>query len=147
MFELTPFAGTRGLSRYFENLENMEKTFLNSFNNFNSNAFSCSTDIVERDNEYVLRAELPGFEKEDIDVSVDNGYLTISASHSSENDQKDGNENYIRRERSYGSYSRRFDVSGIKADDITASYKNGVLELVLPKEVKEESSAKKIDIL
>ncbi len=144
MFELTPFAGIKDLSRYFANFENMEKTFLSSFN---PSVFSCSTDIIENKNEYVLRAEMPGFDKEDIDISVNHDSLTISASHKNEKEERDENANYIRRERSCGSFSRSFDISHIKADEISASYKNGVLELLLPKKDINEDAVKKINIL
>jgi len=59
--------------------------------------------------------------------------MTVSAEHSAENDEKDDKGNYIRRERSYGSFSRSFDISDVDADHISAEYKNGVLEMILPK--------------
>ena len=59
--------------------------------------------------------------------------MTVSAEHSTENDEKDDKGNYIRRERSYGSFSRSFDISDVDADHISAEYKNGVLEMILPK--------------
>ena len=59
--------------------------------------------------------------------------MTVSAEHSTENEEKDDKGNYIRRERSYGSFSRSFDISDVDADHISAEYKNGVLEMILPK--------------
>ena len=59
--------------------------------------------------------------------------MTVSAEHSTENEDKDDKGNYIRRERSYGSFSRSFDISDVDADHISAEYKNGVLEMILPK--------------
>ena len=78
-------------------------------------------------------ADLPGVDKKDIALNYDNNYLTIEAKKDESNDQKDDKGNYIRRERSYGSFSRSFDISDVDADHISAEYKNGVLEMILPK--------------
>jgi HSP20 family protein len=99
------------------------------------------TDIKEEDGKYVLEADLPGFSKDDIKLDVDNEILTISAERHSEHEDKDKAGNYIRCERSYGSYSRSFDVSTIDSEKITATYDNGVLTLDMPK--KEELIPKK----
>ena len=99
------------------------------------------TDIKEEDGKYVLEADMPGFNKEDIKLDVDNDILTISAERHSEHEDKDKAGNYIRCERSYGSYSRSFDVSAIDSEKITATYENGVLTLDMPK--KEELIPKK----
>ena len=94
---------------------------------------SCRTDIRDEGDRYIIESELPGFNKEDISVDISDGYMTVSAEHSTENDEKDDKGNYIRRERSYGSFSRSFDISDVDADHISAEYKNGVLEMILPK--------------
>lgn len=99
------------------------------------------TDIKEEDGKYVLEADLPGFEKENIKLGVDNDILTISAERHSEHEDKNKAGSYIRCERSYGSYSRSFDVSAIDSEKITAKYENGVLTLDMPK--KEELIPKK----
>ena len=99
------------------------------------------TDIKEEDGKYVLEADMPGFNKEDIKLDVDNDILTISAERHSEHEDKDKAGNYIRCERSYGKYSRSFDVSAIDSEKITATYDNGVLTLDMPK--KEELIPKK----
>ncbi len=99
------------------------------------------TDIKEEDGKYVLEADMPGFNKEDIKLDVDNDILTISAERHSEHEDKDKAGNYIRCERSYGQYSRSFDVSAIDSEKITATYENGVLTLDMPK--KEELIPKK----
>lgn len=99
------------------------------------------TDIKEDDGKFVLEADLPGFKKEDINLDVDNNILTISAERHSEHEDKDKAGKYIRCERSYGSYSRSFDVSAVDIDSISAKYDNGVLTVDMPK--KEELIPKK----
>lgn len=122
-------------------MEEMEKNF------FGGNAMNAfKTDIKEDEKSYVLEADLPGFKKEDIAIDVDNGYLTITAERHSENDEKDGKGNYIRRERSFGSYSRSFDITGVKEDEITASYADGVLTLNMPKKDAEVPTARRLEI-
>ncbi|MGM9632350.1 MAG: Hsp20/alpha crystallin family protein [Eubacteriales bacterium] len=143
MFELTPFArGNRYVSAYdpFKEMEDFEKHF------FGHQLPAFKTDIRETEHSYVLEADLPGFAKEDIHAEVRNGYLTIHAEHKSENDEKDKKGNYIKRERSYGSFSRSFDLDGIKSDEITASYKDGVLELTLPKAEAKPEEGRQIEI-
>ena len=96
-----------------------------------------------RDNIY-LSGMLMGFSKEDISLDLKDGILTISAEHTENNDQKDDNGSYIRRERRYGSFRRSFDVTGIDENAITAAYQNGVLELSLPKAQQVIPEARKI---
>lgn len=144
MFGLTPYERRSNIGYYnpFKELEEFEKRLFS-----NQNVVpQFRTDIRETENEYVLEADLPGFAREDIDLSIENGYLTISAEHKTNSEEKDEKGNYIRRERSYGSYSRRFDISGIDEEAISASFKNGVLEINLPKEAEKENKAKKIEI-
>ena len=90
------------------------------------------TDIQDKGDHYLLEADLPGVKKEDIQVDIDSNYLTISAARQTEKDEKDKAGNYVRRERSYGTYSRSFDISGIDCANIKAGYKDGVLTLTLP---------------
>lgn len=107
------------------------------------------TDVIEEDKDYKLQADLPGFNKEDIHVDMTNGSLTISAKHSENNDKKDENGKYIRRERSYSSYKRSFQVDkNLKPEDISAKYENGVLTLVIPKKeaLPEKEEPKQIEI-
>ena len=103
-----------------------------------------STDIRDEGAHYLLQADLPGFRKEDIDLDVKDGVLTISAKHQA--DDRTAADNYICRERRTGSYARSFDVSGIREDGIGASYENGVLKLTLPKAGEPEPQSRKIAI-
>lgn len=101
-------------------------------------------DVVERDNEFVVKAEMPGMKKDDIEVSLENGVLTITAETKSETEEKEG-DRVIRQERRYGKYLRSLRL-GKEIDEkkVKASYKDGILELVLPK--AEEVKPKKIAV-
>lgn len=134
MFELTPFVRKNHPAQAynpFRDLDEFERSFFGR-----NDVAEFKTDITENEKEYVLEAELPGFKKEDIKVDIDNNYLTVSAERKNSNDEKDKKGNVIRRERSYGSFSRSFDITGVKTDGITAEYSDGILKLTLPK--KEE---------
>ena len=139
MFGMIPF--DRRESSLFDMLDNFERNFFGSSSN---TASSFRTDIRDAGDKFILEAELPGFKKEDIQLDLKDGILTISAQHSDENEEKGSS--YIRRERRYGSFSRSFDVSGIQEDHITAAYNNGVLELTLPKAQPVVPAARQIDI-
>ena len=100
-------------------------------------------DIYEKGNKYFIEMDVPGFNKDDINIDVDNNYLAISASKENKVDEKD--KNYIRKERSYGKYSRSFYIGNVSEKDIEAEFKDGILKVSVPKEEKENSK-KKIDI-
>ena len=106
MFDLMPFERkTRNIANFFDTFE---KTF---FNDFPAGFSEIRTDILDKGDRYVLQAELPGFDKQDIKIDLNGETLTISAQHNAEtSEDKDG---YVRRERRYGSFARSFDVSNI----------------------------------
>lgn len=141
MFGMIPVGRRDG--SIFGYLDEIEKSF---FNNISDSVSGFRCDVSDKGESYLLEAEMPGFNKEDIEIKLDGDLLTISASHNVENDEKDKEGNYIRRERRYGSYSRSFDVSGIDIENVSASYNNGVLELSLPKVKEEVPEVKKIEI-
>ncbi|MEG0755906.1 MAG: Hsp20/alpha crystallin family protein [Oscillospiraceae bacterium] len=128
MFGMLPFE--RHDDNFFDLFDNFERKF---FGNTTAALPDFRTDIRDTDDKYVLEAELPGFQKEDITLNIKEGVLTIHAEHSENKDEKDDKGNYLRRERRYGSFSRSFDITGIDEAGITAGYNNGVLELTLPK--------------
>ena len=102
------------------------------------------TDVFEDDKCYRLEAELPGFNKEDINIEVKDDVLTITAKHEENADQKDDNGKCVRKERRSSSFQRSFSVEGLKPEDIKAQYRNGVLTLTVPKkEVIEQKEAPK----
>ena len=141
MFGMLPFE--RGNDNTFDTFDKFMRNF---FDHSNTSLTAFRTDIRDAGDKFILEAELPGFEKEDIKLDLKDGILTISAEHNENSDQKDEKGNYIRRERRYGSFSRSFDVTGIDENGITAAYKNGVLELSLPKAVPVVPEAKRISI-
>jgi len=104
------------------------------------------TDVIDQGDKYLLQAELPGFDKSDINIDLKDGLLTISASHKEEKDEEDKNK-YIRRERCYSSYSRSFRVNDVEAGDIDASYNNGILEVSFPKkDLTAKEEVKRIEV-
>lgn len=95
------------------------------------------TDIKEKKDCYVLDVDLPGYEKDDIKLSIEDGYLTINAETNSKKDDKEEGK-FVRKERYYGKCSRSFYVGdNIKSEDVKASFKNGTLRVTIPK--KEEA--------
>lgn len=141
MFGMLPFE--RRDDNFFDIFDNFERKF---FNNTNANLPAFRTDIRDAGDRFILEAELPGFNKEDIKLDLKDGILTISAEHSESKDDKDSKGQYLRRERRYGSFRRSFDVTGIDENGITAAYNNGILELSLPKAVPVVPEAKRIAI-
>lgn len=134
---------------FFDNT--FDKLFENAFTNFWGNGVShfdgFKTDVIDQGDNYLLQAELPGFQKEDISIDLSNDVLTISASHKEESNKEDKKHNYIRKERYYSSYSRSFYVEGITSNDIDASYKEGILEVTFPKkEIAKAEEPKRIEI-
>ena len=106
------------------------------------------TDIKEKGDKYLLEVDLPGYEKEDIKIEIEDGYLTVHASMNKNIDESDKDSKYVHKERYVGECSRSFYVGeDIKEEDIKASFKNGTLKLELPKkEMKKEDSKKYIEI-
>lgn len=139
MFDLMPFEQkSRNLADYFDNLE---KSF---FGGMSAGISQIRTDILDKGDKYVLQAELPGFDKQDIKIDLNGDTLVISAEHKQETEDK--KDDFIRRERRYGSFMRSFDVTGIQTDHIDAAYNNGVLELTLPKALPPQPDSRAIQI-
>ena len=123
MFELTPYSTRRSIMDPFN--------FFSDFFGTNNAPMELRTDITDKGDAFVLEADLPGFNKDDIKIDLENDRLTIKAErHSNTETTKNG---YVRRERSFGSFERSFDVSGIDTAGIKANYTDGVLTLTLPK--------------
>ena len=92
------------------------------------------TDIRDMGDGFVLEADLPGLKKEDIKLSLNGETLTIKATRHSDFEDQDKKSGYLRCERSYGTYTRSFDVTGVEVSQISASYNDGVLRVRLPKQ-------------
>ncbi len=102
-----------------------------------------STDIEQRDNQYIVRADIPGVDPKNINVSMDNGNLVIEGKRESKAEEKQ--DNFYRLERSYGSFYRSFNLPNAQdAKKIEAHCNNGVLEVIVPKVVAEKH--KKIEV-
>ena len=101
------------------------------------------TDIKENENNYIIDIEMPGYEKENIKIEVEDGYLNVFASINEDKDNSEGD--YIRKERYYGECSRSFYVGdNIEVEDVKANFKNGILKLTIPKkDEKKELPEKK----
>ena len=104
------------------------------------------TDIKESDTGFELEIDLPGYSKEDVKAELKDGYLTVTASKNTSNDEKDENGKYIRRERFVGTASRSFYVGEeVTEEDIRAKFDNGILKLDIPKkEPKPEEDVKRL---
>ena len=106
------------------------------------------TDIKEKKDKYIIEMDLPGYEKENINLELNNGYLEISAKVE-RNEENNDEEKFIRRERFFGECSRSFYVGDdVTEEDINAEFKNGILKIEVPKKEaeKEEPVIKKIEI-
>ena len=102
------------------------------------------TDIKEKTDKYLIGIELPGYQKENIKIDVEDGYLTVHAEINSDNEEKEEGK-FVRKERYVGSCSRSFYVGNeVKSEDMKASFKNGILKIEVPKkEYKKELPEKK----
>ena len=102
------------------------------------------TDVRELDNGYEIMIDLPGFKKDEINVELENGYLTISASKGLDKDEEDKKGKFIRQERYAGAMSRSFYVGDyITEEDIHAKFENGILQLKVPKKDGQSAENKK----
>lgn len=99
------------------------------------------TDVKEKADSYEVIMDLPGFKKDEIQVELENGYLTISASKGLDKDEQDKDGRYIRRERYYGSSSRSFYVGDLRPEEIKCKYESGVLSITVPKKAQQELPA------
>ncbi|MDO4989887.1 MAG: Hsp20/alpha crystallin family protein [Eubacteriales bacterium] len=143
MFELIPFdRHIRSAASFdpFRVLDEMDRRLMTSV----PAVTAFRTDVLDTGDAFKLECELPGFKKEDIKLDVENDCLTISAERKAET--KDEKENYVKRERIYGSFTRCFDVSGINVDGIEASYTDGMLNVTLPKKAAEIPASRRLEI-
>lgn len=119
------------------------KMFLDDmFSNFlEDDTLKMKCDIYEKEGEYILELDMPGFSKDEIKIEYNKGTLTISAEKKEQNEKKE-DKKYIRRERFYGKLSRSFYLGDIEEEAIKAEFKNGTLKVLAPK--KDENISKKI---
>ena len=141
MFGMIPF--DRRDDNLFDIFDNFQKKF---FDSSTASLPAFRTDIRDMGDRFLLEAELPGFNKEDISLELKEGILTIKAEHKESSETTSDKGEYLRRERRYGSFARSFDVNGIDETNISAAYNNGILELTLPKQVPVEPETRQISI-
>ena len=152
MFGLTPYRDRRGLRRRWMDIDDMfdnmvDYMFNNFFNDVGYRVMDhnpMKVDIKEYEDKYLLEAELPGVNKEDIKVEIRNDILTISVDRKEE--IKEERENYIRRERREGALRRSFPVEDVEQDKISAKFENGILYLELPKRKDSRGYVNRIEI-
>ena len=140
MFEL--------MNRTFNPFREMAEFEKNAFGGFfGDHALAeFKTDISDEGDHFLLEADLPGFEKMDIDLSLTGDTLTVRAQRHSKYEDKDQQQKLVRMERSYGSYSRQYDMTGIDVSGIRAQYQDGVLRLYLPKQQEQLPESRKLEI-
>lgn len=125
----------------FRDFEDINNTF------FGDNGLAeFKTDIRDNGDSYLMECDLPGFKKEDISLSLSGTTLTIKAERHSDFENQEQKSGYLRCERSYGSFTRSFDVTGVDTAHIHASYTDGVLRVTIPKFVKPQPETKAISI-
>lgn len=130
LLDMTPSSLFRDFSKqFFNTLPDMQ---------------SMKTDIEERDDLYEMTVELPGYTKDSLDISYNNGYLTIKAENNVINESTDEEGKMIQKERSYSNMQRAYALSNVDSDNIQASFKDGVLKITLPK--IEKTIKKSIEI-
>ena len=133
-------------SRFFESFFSDSRT-PTLWNNDLKWSYTPRVDIRETDAAYQLSAELPGLDEKDVEVNLDNGILKISGEKRSDKEEKGEDRNYYRRERSYGRFERSFHLpDGIKPDKVEAHYKNGILDVTVPKSETAKSSMRKVEV-
>ena len=107
---------------------------------FKMDAMKC--DVYEKDGNYNIEMDIPGYSKKDISIECDDGLLTVTAEKKYENNEEDKDKKYIRRERHYGKVSRSFTFNDINEEAIKADFEHGTLKIVIPK--KEQTTTKKV---
>ncbi|MGN1227447.1 MAG: Hsp20/alpha crystallin family protein [Christensenellales bacterium] len=128
---------------YTDNFDDFFKPFFN----FNRNMMNMKTDIQECKDKYIVEVDLPGLDKKDIDLNIEDDYLNICVNKSEDLSEKDRKGNYIRRERHFGSQCRSFYIGDVNEQNIHATYNKGILRIDIPKkDIKENSSKKRISI-
>ena len=147
-----PFGGIRRRGDLFGDLTRMQEDMNRFFDDFfgehrrglAEGAWLSAVDVSETENEFVVRAELPGVDKKDLEVTLSEDALTIKGSTKAEKEEEKGD--YYRREVSSGSFSRTIRLpTAVDGDKVTSSFKDGILELTLPKVTKAKRHTIKVE--
>ncbi len=138
-----PFRDLRSLQEEVNRLFSTNLTRAFGDEGIGRGAWAPSVDIYENKDQIVLEAELPGMQREDFDLAIENNVITLRGERRFE--KTDESDNYHRVERSYGSFTRSFTLpQTVSADDARAEYTNGVLRVTLPK--REEAKSRRIEV-
>jgi HSP20 family protein len=118
---------------------------VSSLSDWSDVGWTPSANFFERDGKYIIQVEVPGADKDDVSVSVEDGFVTITGKKEMVKEEKEAN--YYVKESSYGEFSRAFRVpSEVDEDNVSAEFKNGVLTVELPKKEKKVDTKKKIEV-
>jgi len=134
-----------GLTRWrpfaeLEDLRGRMDRMYTDIENGEARRWNLALDVIERDDKYVLRANIPGIKPDEVKIEVEDDVLTVSGEHEESEEERKGN--YVRRERRYGSFSRSVTLpKGVTADEVEARIQDGVVEVSIPKPQKEERKA------
>ena len=138
MFNIIPYRSNRNMAPrgFFDEFSNdfFRPFFEEGFGGMMRADRGMKVDVRDEGEKFVLEADMPGVDKDHLTVEVNDGVLTSSANYEQESEQKNDDSRYVYRERRVGSMSRSFNVEGIREEDITAAFKDGVLKLELPKQ-------------
>jgi len=116
------------------------------WDNFGFGFGGLKVDVREKSDSYVIDAEMPGIDKNNVSIDIYGNVLTITANVNENSEQKDEDGRYLRRERRMGSYRRSFTLDNIKSDEIKAEMNNGILTIVCPKKSENAPNYKRIPI-
>ena len=144
-YEWTPFGAMRELEHEMDRMFGLTRWPMveRGTTGLLEGIWSPSVDVYQDEHKIVVKADVPGLEKKDFDIAVVDHHLTIKGERKNENEVKE--ENYHRTERVYGTFQRSFELPAtVDTEKIQAEYKDGVLELTLPK--KEEAKPKQIAV-
>lgn len=130
---------------FFDNLMSL-RNFFDDDNWFSSSNDYMKSDVVENKNGYTVKIDMPGFNKDDIHVNYADGVLTVSGHRDTFDDHTNKNGDIVQSERRYGQMSRSYRLPDVDLNQVNASYKNGVLELDLPKLSVDNQNGTHIDI-
>ena len=149
MFEMRPYR-RNSMSTWnpFSEMEEMERRLFNNDFFSGRGLAEFKTDITDEGDYYELKADLPGFKKDEVNVELKNGYLTIQAAKGLDKEEQDKKGKYIRQERYAGACSRSFYVgTDLQPKDVSAKFTDGILELTFPKEApKKEPDVTRVEI-
>jgi len=136
----------RGLSTLQDQVNRLfESSFQGRGDNSSLTTWAPAVDIFETENELVLKADLPAVNEKDIDIRVENNMLTIRGERKFEQQVKE--DDYLRIERTYGSFSRSFGLPNtVNTESINAGYKNGVLTVTMPKRAESKPKQVKVNV-